>query len=260
MIKMSNLPLVTIVTPSYNQGQFIEETILSVLNQTYKNIQYIVVDGGSTDQTMDIVYKYKDRIDFIIHEKDKGQTDAINKGFRLAKGELVGWINSDDILYPDCVEKIVELYNQNSKAVIYYHSFNDVIDENGSLVETYQHVIPDRKHLLNKNWNVIQQGSFYSRVIIEKVNYLDEGIYYCMDLDLWLKLLEHGSITCTISTAYSAFRKHNNSKTTNGNVKFWRANKQIVIKHGGTIFSENILRRFYWYSLKRFVKIILKSK
>ncbi|OYU92630.1 MAG: glycosyltransferase, partial [Bacteroidetes bacterium B1(2017)] len=101
--------LFTIITPSFNQGEFIEATILSVLNQTYKNIQYIIVDGGSTDNTMDIVNKYRDSIDIIVHEKDKGQSDAINKGFKLSKGDLIGWINSDDILYPTCVENIIKL-------------------------------------------------------------------------------------------------------------------------------------------------------
>ena len=126
-------PLVTIVTPSFNQGQFIEETILSVLNQTYKNIQYIIVDGGSTDKTMEVVNKYRDRVDIIIHEKDKGQADAINKGFRLAKGELVGWINSDDILYPDCLESIVELYKRKPEGAIFYSSKSHFIDENSNI-------------------------------------------------------------------------------------------------------------------------------
>src|SRR3569833_380141 len=119
---------VSIVTPSYNQGQFIEKTIISVLNQTYSNIEYIIIDGGSTDNTMEVVNKYKDRIDIVIHEKDKGQSDAINKGFRLATCELVGWINSDDILFPDCVEKIVQLVNEHPDVSIYYPATIDLIN------------------------------------------------------------------------------------------------------------------------------------
>ena len=109
-MKEENKPLVTIVTPSYNQGQFIEETILSVLNQTYNNIQYIIIDGDSTDGTKKVLDKYKNRVDVIISEKDKGQTDAINKGFKLAKGELVGWLNSDDIFYSQYYFFILRIY------------------------------------------------------------------------------------------------------------------------------------------------------
>lgn len=94
-MSMNETIKVSIVTPSYNQGQFIEDTILSVLNQTYKNIEYILVDGGSTDNTMDIVNKYRNKIDIVISEKDKGQSDAINKGFKLSTGKLIGWINSE---------------------------------------------------------------------------------------------------------------------------------------------------------------------
>lgn len=251
-------PQITIVTPSFNQGRFIEMTIQSVLNQTYKDIQYIIVDGGSTDETMEVIEKYRDKIDIIIHEKDKGQTDAINKGFRLAKGELVGWINSDDILYPNCVEKIVTLYKNNPKASIYYYSINNIIDENGNLLETYQHIIPNRNHLLNINWNVIQQGSFYKTEIVRKVNYLDDTIYYCMDLDLWLKLLQYEPIVHISDGPQAAFRKHSESKTINGINKFWAANKQTVLKHGGTFLSENILKRYYWYTFKYYIKKIIQ--
>ena len=169
--------LVTIVTPSYNQGQFIEDTIKSVLNQTYKNIQYIVVDGASKDNTMEVVERYRDKIDIIISEKDKGQTDAINKGFKLAKGELVGWINSDDMLCPNCVEEIVKLYKQNPDGAIFYGSKMDIIDSKNNLIKIRDNKIFSREYLLRKDSNVSQQGSFYRRDIVEKVNYLDESIY-----------------------------------------------------------------------------------
>ena len=151
---------VSIVTPSYNQGKYIEHTIQSVLNQTYKNIEYIIIDGGSTDNSLEIIDKYRGWVDVVISEKDKGQSDAINKGFKLATGTLAGWINSDDLLYPDCVEKIVELYIQHPNGSIYYNSFNEFIDKNGNGLKIYQHIIPDKTHLLKDNYDVIQQGSF----------------------------------------------------------------------------------------------------
>lgn len=252
-------PLISIVTPSFNQGQFIEETILSVLNQTYKNIQYIVVDGGSTDNTIEVINKYRDRIDIVIHEKDKGQTDAINKGFKLAKGELVGWINSDDILYPDCVEKIVELYKDNKDGVIYCNSYNDRIDKYGNKLVTYKKVIPGRDYLLNTNYDVIQPASFYRADIVKKINYLNESIHYCMDLDLWLRLLEHGPIFAYNEKPLSAFRKWEETKTTNGRYKFLREIRKTLIKHGANIYSKNI-RRTIWHEIKDHVKRIIRYK
>lgn len=250
-------PKVSIITPSFNQGKFIEETIKSVLNQTYSNIQYIIVDGGSTDQTMDVIKKYQDKIDVVIHEKDNGQTDAINKGFKLADGELVGWINSDDLLYNDCIQAIVDLYNTHKDGAIYYHSMNDVIDENGHLIKTYQHIIPDKKHLVHENFNVIQQGSFYNRTLVEKVDYLDKSIYYSMDLELWLKLLDHGSIYCTRNKTFTGFRKYEGTKTCEGQEKFLRSNWQVVKKHGGKVYSKTFYKMYVWWSFKVKVKRLL---
>lgn len=253
---MNQKPLVTVVTPSYNQGQFIEETILSVLNQSYKNIQYIIVDGGSTDNTMEIVNKYRDRIDCIIHEKDKGQSDAINKGFKLAKGELIGWINSDDILYTNCVEKIVDLYLTHKDGVIFYCSSLDWIDENGIYLTKREINIPNRKYLLNKNSTVIQQGSFYLNELVKKINYLDDSLYYCMDLDLWLRLLIHGRIYQLNGKTYSAFRFYDGTKTDTGKIKFLKNIKEVLLRHGAKWYSRNITR-YYYYSFKLLVKKII---
>ncbi len=253
---MNNQPLITIVTPSYNQGQFIEETILSVLNQTYKNIQYIVVDGGSTDNTMEVVNKYRDKIDIIIHEKDKGQTDAINKGFKLAKGELVGWINSDDILYMECVEKIVKVYKNKPEGVVFYNCFNDRIDKDSNKIVTYKKIIPNRNYLLNKNYDVIQQASFYRIDIVKKINYLDESIYYCMDLDLWLRLLKHGSIYCCDAGPSSGFRIWADTKTNNGSYKFLKEIRKTLLHNGAKKLSPNIIRILY-YEFKEFIKKLI---
>ena len=247
-------PLVTIVTPSFNQGRFVEETIQSVLNQTYTPIEYIFVDGGSTDNTMQIVEKYKTKIDIIIHEKDKGQADAINKGFKLAKGELVGWLNSDDIFYPDCVEKIVGLFNVKKNAAIYYHSINDVIDYSGKLIKTYQLKIPDRRYLIYRNYDVIQQGSFYNLNFVKEVGYLNVENHYCMDLDLWLKLLTQGGIVYTEDKSHSAFRIYTGTKTDTGTVKFLDNIYSVLREHGAKIYYPTIWNRVYIFKLR--LKII----
>ena len=256
---MVNNVLVSIVTPSYNQGQFIEETILSVLNQSYKNIQYIIVDGGSTDKTMEVVNKYKDKIDIIIHESDEGQTDAINKGFKLSKGELVGWINSDDILYPNCVEKVVKKYIKNPNGAIYYNMFNDRIDSKNKIIESYFKYIPSREYLLNVDYDVVQQGSFYKNKLVEKVGYLNIQNYYCMDLDLWLKLLVYGPLYIVAETPTSAIRIWEETKTSTGKEKFLKNIRVVLYENGAKFFSKTILKT-YWYELKVYIKYFLNIK
>jgi glycosyltransferase involved in cell wall biosynthesis len=242
---MNENPKITIVTPSYNQGQFIEETILSVLNQTYPNIEYILVDGGSTDKTMEIVNRYKDRIDLVISEKDNGQSDAINKGFKRASGELAGWVNSDDLLYPECVEKIVELYRQHPGGSIYYPAFLDYIDREGKRFDTRQRLITDKNYLLNKDCVVIQPGSFYDRKALQQVGYVDEDIYYCMDLDLWLRLLEIGKIYYYNGHALSALRKWEETKTALGAEPFLQDIFKTLNKYGGRRWSKAQLHTEY---------------
>ena len=245
---------VSIITPSFNQGQFIEETILSVLNQTYENIQFIIVDGGSTDHTMNVINRYRDKIDIIINENDNGQSDAINKGFKLAEGTLVGWLNSDDILYPNCVQKIVELYYENQDGAIFYNSTNNLIDVKSKIYRLYSIKIKNKNTLLNVNYSVIQQGSFYNREYVKKVGYLDCSLYYCMDLDLWLRLLNHGKIYyLEDDSPTSAFRIHSTTKTSTGGTMFLREIRNVLLKQGAKFFSKTVLQTL-WYNLKCRIK------
>lgn len=255
IVEMKSNPLVTIITPSFNQGQFVEETIKSVLCQTYSNIEYIFVDGGSTDRTMQIVDSYKDDIDIIIHEKDEGQADAINKGLKLAKGELVGWINSDDVLYPECVEKIVEVYSKNTDGAIYYSANLDWIDVDGNILNKYTVKIPNRDYLLNENYVIIQPGSFYPLRLIRELEFLETKNYYCMDLALWLDLLKHGKIYYLDSNeSLSAFRIHEGSKTDTGKTEFLLNIRQVLLERGSKWYSKNIILRIYIYSIKSKIK------
>lgn len=254
----NNTPLVSIITPSFNQGQYVEETIKSVINQTYSNIEYIFIDGGSTDETMQIVEKYKDKIDLVIHERDKGQANAINKGFKLAKGVLIGWINSDDILYPNCVEKIVELYNEKSNGSIYYGSLNTVITSDSSIRNTYITLIDSRDDLLTKNYNLIQPGSFYKSVFVSNINYLDEELQYALDLDLWLRLLMYGKIYRIDNCQIAAIRDWDGTKTSRGKHKFLKEIRLVLLKNGGSRLSATILRT-YWYQFKILIKSIVRS-
>lgn len=216
-------PLITVVTPSFNQGKYIEATINSVLNQSYTNFEYIIVDGVSKDNTIEILKRYENNPKMrIIIEKDKGQSDAINKGFKLAKGELVGWINSDDLLKIDTLEYIAKEYVRNSKASIFYGDI-DIIDDDGSYMKTTKANKINYNWLLNVNPDVTQQGSFYNTKYVRDVGYLDENIHFTMDYDLWLRLLQKGEAV-RINKIMGEFRAQPNSKTlTSGNgLKFWK--------------------------------------
>lgn len=247
---------VSIVTPSFNQGQFIERTILSVLNQTYKNIEYIIIDGGSTDETLSIIDKYRDKIDIVVSEKDKGQSDAINKGFRQASGALVGWINSDDILYPHCVEELVKAYDRNPDGAVYFCPRLDVIDSNEQLIETHYRPIKDRNYLLKKNYSVNQPTSFYSNEILKQIDYLDESIHYCMDLDLWLRLLKYGSIYPISNASQGAIRRWEGTKTSTGGKKFLSEVENVLINQGVS-WHERSRLHCYYIALRIWAKSVL---
>ena len=250
---------VSIITPSYNQGKFIEATINSVLDQTYPNIEYIIIDGGSNDETMKIVEKYRPRLSHIIHENDKGQTDAINKGFKLASGELVGWINSDDVLYPNCVEEIVRIYQSSElKPAIVYSSKIDVIDEVGHYIRTRETEIKTKEDLLNRNYDVIQQGSFYKTALVKEIGYLDEKLHYCMDLDLWLRLLDRGPIASFHKGSLAGFRFWGDTKTSTGGIKFINEIYLTIKKHKAKVLTRNT-RRIWYYKGIFLIKRILRK-
>lgn len=244
---------VSIITPSYNQGQFIERTIQSVLNQSYKQIEYILIDGGSNDNTMEIVERYRNKIEIIVHEKDKGQSDAINKGFKMATGSIVGWLNSDDILYPNCIEKIVYLANLHPDGCIYYPAIIDIIDNEDKIIGQIKKFIKEKVTLIQKDYCLIQQGSFYSSKLLKKVNFLDESKHYCMDLDLWLKLLDQGKIYYYDKAALAAFRIWEESKTSTGGFNFLKDIKQTLQLHKMQMLSPNNIR-LNWYMLKEIIK------
>src|SRR5208283_1333587 len=216
-------PLVTIVTPSYNQGPYLEKTIQSVLNQTYPHIEYIILDAMSTDNTPLILDKYENKpgVSKIIREKDKGQTYAIEKGFRRARGEIVGWINSDDILVQDVVEKSVRLFQEDARIGLTYGDLV-FIDGRGDRIKTVKpNTVINRDYLLNTDYNVYQPGSLYRKSVVESVGYLNQSLNFCMDLDLWLNILKtHEARYIAGSSAF--FRWHESSKTLNGGLFFLR--------------------------------------
>jgi glycosyltransferase involved in cell wall biosynthesis len=183
----NHTPLVTIITPVYNSASYIEDCILSVLNQTYPNIEYIIMDGGSTDGTQAIAQKYADRLT-LISEKDNGQSDAINKGWKRAKGEIVAWLNGDDLYLPDAVEKAVE-YLQNHPQTAWVYGCAQFVDENGQ-PNNYRYPIFEWSYdkLLQFGCYIVQPTVFLRRHIMDELGYIDENLHFGMDYEYWLRI------------------------------------------------------------------------
>ena len=178
--------MVSIVTPSYNKGSFIEETILSVKNQTYPHIEHIVVDGGSTDETLDILRRYADSLIWI-SEPDEGQSDAINKGWRMSKGEILAYLNTDDTYMPWAVQTAVEFLNNNPDIGMVYGDCN-LIDEHGKVIGKFHAKDFESGEMLWGPCVVPQQAAFLRRVVLDEVGYLDINLHMAMDLDLWIRI------------------------------------------------------------------------
>jgi len=181
-------PLVSIITPSYNQGEFVEKTILSVLKQDYPNIELIIMDGGSTDKTVDILKKYTQKITYWESKNDKGQTYAINKGFRIATGEYIGWLNSDDYLEANILGSIVKVFKEENNVGTVCGKIYIVNEEGKKIGERYNNREITTERLLNGGVQVNQPGTFHKKILLEKYGYLDESLNFAMDYELWIRL------------------------------------------------------------------------
>jgi glycosyltransferase involved in cell wall biosynthesis len=205
----SELPLVSIVTPSYNQAQFLEQTIQSVIGQNYPHLEYLVVDGASTDGSQEIIQKYSHRIDWWVSEADQGQAEAINKGLLRAKGDFVAWLNSDDIYLPEAISRAVSTFIQHPSAGLVY---GDVlaIDENSQSTNQLRY---DNWSLVDlMSFRVIGQPSvFMRRSVLEQAGFLDASYHYLLDHQLWLRMAQISEI-CYIPGNLSAARFHPESK------------------------------------------------
>lgn len=204
------LPRISIITPSFNQGQYIEDTIISVLNQGYPNLEYIIVDGGSTDQTIEIINKYKDRIKHWVSEKDSGQSEAINKGLLLASGDIVSWLCSDDLYLPGTLHKVAEIFAKNKNSIM-LHGKSVLFDENGR--EEIKGA--DSKDLFLRYFSIIpfpQPSSFFRKKLIDEQGLLREDLHFAMDYDLLIRAALNYEIS-PVDDILSKYRLHVNSKT-----------------------------------------------
>lgn len=219
-------PLVSIVTPSYNQGRFIGETIESVLTQDYPRIEYRVVDGGSDDNTLDVLRSFGDRVQWV-SEPDRGQSHAINKGMNRATGEVVTWLCSDDVLHPGAVRRGVEALAVNPEAALVFGDA-DYIDATGRHVLTYEGWPFSLEQVLESARNPVSQAASFIRAgHWNTVGGLREELHALMDLDLWLRLALRAPLVYVPETWASA-RLHPLSKSVGGGVRNAEAILRIV--------------------------------
>ncbi len=228
----SCLPTISIITPSFNQGHFIKQTIDSVLSQNYPNLEYWVIDGGSTDQTVEILQSYGKKINWI-SEKDNGQTDAINKGLEKVTGEIVAYLNSDDCFAPGALAKVGEFFASKPDAIWVTGDYK-IIDSSGleiqSFVRKYKTFFRSLElPFLVKILNYINQPStFWRRAAIAEIGEFDESLRYCMDYDFWLRLYTIQP-PFLLSDQLSHFRIHGDSKGGSQYTKQF-AEEDLVVK------------------------------
>jgi len=212
---MTTLPRISIITPSYNQGEYIRETIESVLGQGYPDFEYIVIDGGSTDSTLSILKEYGKRINWV-SEKDRGQSHAINKGLKKATGEIIGFLNSDDIYEPGALLKVGAYFSQHPESAWITGKCRTVNEKGVEIrrgVTFYKNVwLVTRSRTLLMILNYISQpATFWRREVIERIGFFDENRIFAMDYDYWLRVGKHYDLKF-LNTYLANFRVHSSSK------------------------------------------------
>lgn len=201
--------LVSIITPSYNQAPYLEQTIQSVLEQDYPRMEYIVIDGDSTDRSAEIIRKYADHLAYWISEKDSGQAEAINKGFGRANGEILGWLNSDDTYLPGTISAVVKCFEENPDALMVYGDML-AVDRNGQTLNVLKYRQLSLEDLLC--FQIIGQPSvFFRRAALEKAGRLETTFHFMLDHHLWIRLGQQGRIL-HVSQVWSAARYHPQAK------------------------------------------------
>lgn len=223
---MRDYPKITVVSPSFNQAKFLERTICSVLDQGYPNLEYIIIDGGSTDGSADIIRRYADRLAYWVSEPDRGQTDAINKGLLRATGEWVAWQNSDDIYYPGAFHSLAVAATKHPQAGLIIGDMM-LIDEHDRPLRDIRYVKPSYKALLAEGMVLANQSAFWRRSVHEEIGLMAEHLHYSFDYEWFLCLTQHvGGVH--VDCIWGALRLHGETKTSQQGQCFHEENQKIL--------------------------------
>lgn len=248
-----NYPKFTVVTPTYNQGQFIEKTIDSVLSQGYPNLEFIIIDGGSKDNTVEIIKKYERHLAYWVSEPDRGQSHAINKGMDKATGDYLTWLNSDDCYLPGALQKMNDLFVENPEVGMVV-GIGRMINQEGKVVS---YISPTPEITLESLYSWMRGGDFlqpssaFTRSAWELVGGINEQIHIALDVDLWLRMAKAGVNFATSDAILSEALIHPQAKTTAFEDLMRLDCALVIIRHGGEHIVrktlEEMITRYSWY-------------
>ncbi len=238
----AQLPKVSIVTPSYNQARYLETSLRSVLEQDYPNIEYIVVDGGSKDESVEIIRKYQDHLAWWVSEKDKGHADALNKGFSHASGEIMAWLNSDDIYCPGAVAEAVACLQEHPQVGMVYGDAV-LIDEADNAIGRFASKQTDYQRLLRGSVHIPQATTFFRADLWQAVGPLDLSLFFSFDYDLWVRLAKVSRLLY-IPRQWAKFRLHNQGKSIINDDRCYPDMLRVQRREGGGWFSWMRLRYY----------------
>ena len=242
---IESLPKISIVTPSYNQGQFLGNCITSVISQGYPKLEHIVIDAGSTDNSVDVIKNHEEKISFWVSEPDEGQSDAINKGFKRSTGDLVAWLNADDFYLPGALTAVAQVYQKTPRASFYFGNGWRVDEEgqykNDFFPEDHPHFIRSA-FVLGLNY-ILQPATFINRDHLTRVGYLDPSLRYGMDTDLWIRLSKLAPPE-PVFAVLAASREYGATKTATGSFERIEELRQIAEKYSGLPMTPGVLCYF----------------
>jgi glycosyltransferase involved in cell wall biosynthesis len=220
----------SIVIPSYNQGNFLERALLSIIKQGV-DTEIIFIDGGSTDSSVEIIKKYENKIAYWVSEKDKGQSNALNKGFIKATGDIFGWLNSDDVYMPGAFKKVLEAFENNPEKKIVYGNWYEIDEDDNVIDVTYSAPKPRIPHFSYEGFDSNLQSMFWKREVHDKFGKFDENLHQLMDSDfLFNVILNQGAdIFVKINEFLGCFRRHQSQKTKRERIDKRAVNEQLLI-------------------------------